>query len=236
MPFRPVEIKNNESVVDYIINQFKINLENHELKPGDRIPNEAELSEMFNVSRGSIREAMKILSALGVIDIQRGNGTFIKDNDSKSGMDTVLFSFLLMNPTPKELLDFRASIEREVMYLAVDNATEDDIKKLEENIELFKTPVSDKNVSAQIKQEQDMEFHRLLGEATHNGFMIKTYSFVMNYYRAYILKSYKKQGDIPNDSVYTHSIMLEPIKKHNKSMVDKAIEESKKTWKYLLDL
>lgn len=53
-------------------------------------------------------------------------------------MEPVMFSFLLMNPSKKEIIDFRSSIEREVLYLAVDNATKEDIAKMRENIELFK--------------------------------------------------------------------------------------------------
>ena len=134
MPLENVRGKKKESAVDFVIKTFKEQLEKKELRPGDRIPNETELSEMLSVSRGSVREAMKILSALGVIDIQRGNGTFISQPDSLSSMDPVLFSFLLMSPTKKEIMDFRTAVEREVLYMAVQNADDEDIKNLRENI------------------------------------------------------------------------------------------------------
>lgn len=235
MPFENIQAKKSESAVDFIINSFKTQLETHELKPGDKIPNETELADIFSVSRGSVREAMKILSALGVIDIQRGNGTFIRKADTSVGIDSVLFTFLLMNPSSKEMFDFRAAVEREVIYLAVENATDEDIKKLKENIKLFSTP-SPKENAANEKENQDMEFHRLLGAATHNGFMERIYSFAMNYFKPLILRSYKKQGEVPEDSVHTHSVLFEPIEKRDKNMVEKAIEESSRTWQYLLDL
>ena len=96
MALERVEGKRHESAVDFVVKTFRDKLEKKELRPGDRIPNETELSEMLSVSRGSVREAMKVLSALGVIDIQRGNGTFISQPDSFSNMDPLLFSFLLI--------------------------------------------------------------------------------------------------------------------------------------------
>ena len=101
---------------------------------------------------------------------------------------------------------------------------------------MFRTPAADKNEAARQKQDEDMEFHRLLGAATHNGFMERIYSFAMNYFKTLILKSYEKQGDVPEDSVHTHSVLLAPIEARNKNMVEKAIQESSITWKYLLDL
>ena len=123
MALERVEGKRHESAVDFVVKTFRDKLEKKELRPGDRIPNETELSEMLSVSRGSVREAMKVLSALGVIDIQRGNGTFISQPDSFSNMDPLLFSFLLMSPTKKEIQDFRKAVEREILYMAIENAT-----------------------------------------------------------------------------------------------------------------
>ena len=193
MPLENVRGKKKESAVDFVIKTFKEQLEKKELRPGDRIPNETELSEMLSVSRGSVREAMKILSALGVIDIQRGNGTFISQPDSLSSMDPVLFSFLLMSPTKKEIMDFRTAVEREVLYMAVKNADDEDIKNLRENLENFKSVSGDGQTLESLKLETDLTFHHLLGKATHNGFMERVYAFAMNYFSPYLLKTYESQ-------------------------------------------
>ena len=64
-----------QSAVDIVVNNIKQLLIDRKLKPGDRLPNELEISEGLCVSRGSVREAMKILSAFGLVDIRVGNGT-----------------------------------------------------------------------------------------------------------------------------------------------------------------
>ena len=58
-----------ESAVDLVVNNIKQLLIEKKLKPGDRLPSELEISEGMNVSRGSVREAMKILSAFGLVDL-----------------------------------------------------------------------------------------------------------------------------------------------------------------------
>ena len=63
-----------ESAVDIVVNSIKQLLADKKLLPGDKLPNELEISEGLGVSRGSVREAMKILSAFGLIDIRVGNG------------------------------------------------------------------------------------------------------------------------------------------------------------------
>lgn len=236
MPLENVKAKNNESAVDFVINTFKSQLEKKELKPGDKIPNETELSEMLSVSRGSVREAMKILSAFGVIEILRGNGTYIRQPDSFSSIDPVLFGFLLMAPSKKEIIEFRVAIEREVLHMAVRNADESDIQNMTDNINEFKKAPYDAENAETVKLKRDLEFHHLLGKATHNGFMERIYAFVMNYYEPYLLKSYESQSEVPELSVKSHEILIEPILKRDVSIVDKAVEESGGMWISLAEL
>ena len=71
------EKRNSGSAVDYMLDSFRKLLITRKLKPGDLIPSEGALAESLGISRGSIREGMKILSAFGIVDIRRGDGTYI---------------------------------------------------------------------------------------------------------------------------------------------------------------
>ena len=71
------------SAVDLVIAQVKDMLIGGQLKAGDMLPTENSLAQMCRVSRGSVREAMKILNAYGIIDIRRGEGTFVCEKPSK---------------------------------------------------------------------------------------------------------------------------------------------------------
>lgn len=232
MSFSSIDGKQKGTAVEFVINAFKELLEKRELKPGDRIPNETELSQILSVSRGSVREALKILSAFGVVDIQRGNGSFISDGQS-SNIEPVLFNFLLMNPSIKEVRDFRECIERNVLFLGIKYADDGDIAKVKENLKKFETlNPEDENIQKK-KLDLDLEFHSLLGKATHNGFIEKIYSFAMNYFIPIMLKTYENQAIVPKDSAKAHEILFEPILKKDTSLIENAIEKSNDIWQYL---
>ncbi|MFQ7553011.1 MAG: FadR/GntR family transcriptional regulator [Blautia marasmi] len=88
------EASKRESAVDIVVNSIKQLLMERRLKPGDKLPNELEISEGLGVSRGSVREAMKILSAFGLVDIRVGNGTYVCETPGNELIDSLLFSFL----------------------------------------------------------------------------------------------------------------------------------------------
>ena len=113
---------NRESAVDHVIKTIKEALINNKLQPGERIPSELELSKRLSISRGSIREAMKILSAFGVVNIRRGEGTFIATNESKTIFDPLLFSFILSKPKIKEMVELREIMEINIKKLIINNA------------------------------------------------------------------------------------------------------------------
>ena len=92
------EASKRESAVDLVVNSIKQLLMERTLKPGDKLPSELEISEELRVSRGSVREAMKILSAFGLVDIRVGNGTYVCETPGNTTMDSLLFSFFISNP------------------------------------------------------------------------------------------------------------------------------------------
>lgn len=74
---------NRSSVVQRVIDRLTEAIVSGELKPGDRIPTEMELAEQMGVARNSIREAVKILVYIGVLEIRRADGTFVCDGFSE---------------------------------------------------------------------------------------------------------------------------------------------------------
>ena len=99
------EASKRESAVDVVVNSIKQLLMERRLKPGDKLPNELEISEGLGVSRGSVREAMKILSAFGLVDIRVGNGTYVCETPGNGLMDSLLFSFFVSNPDISNLYE-----------------------------------------------------------------------------------------------------------------------------------
>ena len=90
MPFE--RINNEEKRYSEIINIIKNKLINGEILPGDKLPTEAELVEQLGVSRTPIREAIKILEAIGIIEIKRGEGMFIQKTFSGNNLNPLIIS------------------------------------------------------------------------------------------------------------------------------------------------
>ena len=86
---------NSESVVQQVINCLTDAIIHKELRPGDKIPTEMELAQTLGVGRNSIREAIKILVYLGVLEIRRAEGTFVCEGWSESMIDPLIYGIIL---------------------------------------------------------------------------------------------------------------------------------------------
>lgn len=144
--------------------------------PGDRIPNERSLAKELGVSRASLREAIKILAANGVLVIRRGVGTFVSETP---GRQNDPFGFSFVDDRKKLLSDWyqvRMILESEAMEMVAKNATNEELQKLEalaeEQISLLgKSGSSKSEVSPRSFFEVDHDFHSALASATHSYVM-----------------------------------------------------------------
>ena len=202
------EASKRESAVDVVVNSIKQLLMERRLKPGDKLPNELEISEGLGVSRGSVREAMKILSAFGLVDIRVGNGTYVCETPGNGLMDSLLFSFFVSNPDISNLYEFRKVFETDILELE------------------SKAPQS------RITQN-DLEFHRLLGLACHNQIAARIYAFVMDFMQASITNTHKHQN---GEYVYnTHMEVYRVIESRDSSRIDEVVNKTVEVWYKLQD-
>lgn len=126
-----------ESAVDIVVNSIKQLLMDKKLLPGDKLPNELEISEGLGVSRGSVREAMKILSAFGLVDIRVGNGTYVSESPDSNLLDSLLFTYFVTNPDVNNLYEFRQIFETDIVELVIDHFDENGAqrKALKKNLD-----------------------------------------------------------------------------------------------------
>ncbi len=100
-----------------IVKQLKQIIEKNELKPGDRLPSERELSERLNVGRSSVREALRSLELLGLIETKRGEGTYIRDFKGHQ-LIPLLGGFILQGDKSKQdVIETKALIEKDCLTL-----------------------------------------------------------------------------------------------------------------------
>lgn len=161
MLIKPVSKKSLfEEVSDQIIEL----IEEGTFKPGEKLPGENSLSESFNVSRNSIRESLKALQLTGILTSKPGRGTYVSEQALRNIHNLKLMSIIENKSTLIELMETRLIIEPDLVYLAAQRATDEDIKKLEEVIEKGQKALKEKNYSFDI----GMEFHMLILEISRN--------------------------------------------------------------------
>lgn len=184
---------NSESVVQQVINCLTDAMINRQLRPGDKIPTESELSVLLGVGRNSIREAIKILVYLGVLEIRRAEGTFVCEGFSESMIDPMIYGIILDKADSYEnLMELRELMEVGVMKLAIYKCEEDDIKNLKNKLDRMEYEISLGIENIENIFNADNEFHDAISHMGKNPLVDKINQVVR---------------------VLTHSVRLETVSK-----------------------
>ncbi|MCQ8211041.1 FCD domain-containing protein [Cetobacterium somerae] len=159
--------KNYNIILEYI----KDKIEKNTLKPGGKIETERDLAEKLNLSRATVRETLKVLTAMGITTCIQGSGYYLKDDFTDSFFENFNLFFLLTGKKVIELIDFREGVEVKAFELALKNITREELEDIGRIIEKLKNVASEEESSI-----LDAEFHRAIVEASHNIFFISLYN------------------------------------------------------------
>lgn len=170
-----------------------------QLKPGDRLPSERELALRFGVSRPTVREAMRALSILGVVEVRHGGGAFVSALDATSLLSPLNFFLALSEVSIDQLYDARRLIEGEICALAAGRAGTEDVDTLDALI-VEQEKVVD-SVEAYLKL--DSHFHARLGELSGNPFLARA-SQSLNVLGIEFRRAAANSGEMPRRSVRDH--------------------------------
>ncbi|MCD6257565.1 FadR family transcriptional regulator [Candidatus Aerophobetes bacterium] len=224
---KPTRLTDKKSIVQKIIGEFRNALITRTLKPGDKLPTEIELSRRFFVSRNAVREAIKMLVALGVVEIKRGNGTYVAKGISAQIIDPLIFSLLLEGGVPDELLELREMLEIGILEIVLKKVTKKDINKMEKAIQLLEEDCKKGETNREILRKHDLEFHYAFAGATHNPLIIKIAKTIWEMFKASIEKAVYSR---PEDTVERHKMILKAIKEKNLEKAKEAIYLSLEKW------
>ena len=167
----PIKVR---SAVDIVVDRLTQAIIDGNLKPGDRLPTELELAESFSVGRNTVREAIRILIAYGVLEIRRPEGTFVCDSFSPHGLNPLLYNLILnKDDSYNELIGLRSVIETGTMLLLLDQGISDaaiqQLRHWAYEIErtLKSIPLNIADVA-----HADISFHNTLAAATNNRLIV----------------------------------------------------------------
>ncbi len=141
------------------------------LKPGDHLPSERELSEKFNISRNSIREALKVMESMGYIETRTGSGggSSILEVAVDSCIEPFIDALGHDRKTLVEMLDFRLIIETEFARIAAQSAGPEDLLAIRMALVLMEQEIA----SGGVGLAGDNTFHEAVAAATHNNLYLK---------------------------------------------------------------
>ncbi|MDX1982884.1 MAG: FadR/GntR family transcriptional regulator [Bryobacteraceae bacterium] len=169
-------------------------------KPGDRIPGEHQLCQQFGVGRTSVREALRQLAVMGMVESHAGDGTFVS-----AGL--------------QDLVETRLMLEASTAALAAVKATDEDLREIADAIAGMKASLDDPEAYL----THDLRFHMALGAATRNPMVRNLLATTRGYLQAWIKKTLQESGRAQL-SIAEHRRILKALKARNPERARKAME------------
>lgn len=221
-----------QTALDSVIEKIKELLKNGGLRPGSRLPNETELAKAFGASRGTVREAVKILESYGVLEVKWGDGTFVCDSLGTRIFDPGLFRIIVTPRDKRHLLELRRIIEGGLSELAAENALEEDFAEIERRHRELGEMIDNGVTDAEILGEADARFHLAIGRATHNPLVEKIYSLALELYYPSIVATQGNRRDRGEllQTQQVHQDIVDALRRRDKEAAKQAVIAALDTW------
>ncbi len=215
-----------KSVSDSIVDSIIEDIQNKKLSPGDKLPTEAEMAEEYGVSRISIREALRSLSAVGLVVTRHGEGSFINEYNPDM-LASTLRSISLLDDTPVlEMLQLRKIMETEAARLCAENATKEELDVvqlyLKEREKYCRVEATSENIKK--KYEMDKMFHLSIAKGSHNEIFIKFIETIHASIDIHQRESSKNDEQI-DKATYFHQEIMSALLDHDKEKAGKMMYE-----------
>lgn len=195
----------SQSIADTLLSMITIE---KRFSAGDKLPNENELSEQLNVSRTTLREAIRILVAYNVLEIQRGKGTFVTQSAFEQRSNLGQLSDIKVNA--KDLYEMRLIFEPEAAYLAAIRGTDAEIKRILD----FGEKIEQEIKSGQDRTDNEHSFHKAIAQATHNEFMNQLMPILYQAIAKGVTLSAMSQKAV-TDTVNDHRMIIDFLEQRN---------------------
>jgi len=178
-PLAKVDVDNSSALYKQIFDRIREWLRTGKLKEGEPLPSERELAQMFDVSRVPVREALKVLEFVGIVQQVRGKGVFVKKISANSIIDTIDFVMMNSSHTMLELFEVRQGIETQAALLAAERRTEQDLAVMASSLVDIEKQMDDEPLSA----DHSLDFHSAIIAASHNSALIEINQFLTEWLR-----------------------------------------------------
>ncbi len=179
-----VELDRRESVSSELTRKLVDHLvTDGRLKPGDRLPSERQLAAALGIGRSAVRDAIRSLSLLGLIEVRQGSGSYVKEPDSELLPQIIEWGMLLGERNIMDLVEARSHIETAVASLAAARRTDEDLNKIKMHLDAM----SQARDTAEFV-EADVSFHIALARAAGNSVFLDIITSVQSLLRVWMAR------------------------------------------------
>lgn len=207
-------IKNQESLVNEIIIQLSQAILEGDFKPGDKLLSEAQLCEKLGVGRNSLREAIKMLNAIGVLETKRGQGTFLAKEISHDVFNPLIFKLILEPKSAKDIYELRILLETIIILMAIKKADDKDIESAKNVLLEVKKLLEQNSTDIDRFVKLDIKFHMVIAKSTHNYLVETILDTIMVIFEPFIKRVLSSENGI-QISVINHENLIKIIEEKN---------------------
>lgn len=206
-----------------VMERIKEYIESHDLQPGARLPGERELAKALGVSRTVMREALQSLQAIGILDIQPGNGIFVMAVNFENLTRHLGFAIQRQPHHMDHLVEARIIFERGVLELVAKNATLEQLDSMEEVIKRMENAgTRDEEFST------DLEFHQRLVQLTDNPVLMEFTSLLTRFFREG--REVVGSGKTIQEDAKEHRKLINALKKKEIARAQAILEKGIRAW------
>lgn len=228
--FRPARPRR---ALDEIIEQIRARVRSGDLRPGDRLPSEREMAEQFSVGRNSVREALRMLEIIGLIELRRGatGGAFIAHADPAKIATTMSDMLEFSGFTLADLTEARRWVEETVVGVACERADEALLARLEANIAQAERLARSDDAAIETRATVNLEFHTILATATGNPVMIALMHSLMGVMLTLVLDGGEPMD--PDTVISSRRRVLDAMRRRDsRAAVDEMNDHLIRVWKW----
>lgn len=218
--FTPIK---TPKVYDQVIEQIKNRIKSGEIKKGDKLPSEREMAESLSVSRTSVREALRALEVIGLVESRQGAGNYIRTNFDNSLFEPLSIMFMLQESSLKEMYDLREILELQCARLSAKNIEDNELELL--------TAILDRMYVARSEEESvelDIKFHYLIAKTSRNILLINVLEVISQLMDEFIKKSRMQilhEGNTRENLLEIHENLVRALKYRDELKVCSAMKE-----------
>jgi GntR family transcriptional repressor for pyruvate dehydrogenase complex len=207
-------------LLDATVRSIKEYLLSGEVKVGDKMLTETKLCEMLGVGRSTIREALRMVQAMGYLEMRPGKGSYVLRTNEPEEREEYIQAvrwFVENECKVTEILEFRRFLEPYVVRLATEHITDEEIRTLTEVMDQFEKAYYDKDLIALTLLEK--EFHTNIVKACRNNVFISVYDHLMEFLSNYFTRTFSIK-EVADQSLEPHRRILNAVCRRDAALAE----------------